>query len=256
MAEVKWIKIVTDIFDDEKILLIESMPEADAIIVIWFKLLCLAGKNNNSGVFLLNERIPYTDEMLSTIFRRPLNTVRLALKTFETYGMVEIVDGTITIPNWGKHQTLDQIEERRDYMRTYMAQRREKQRLLASGKVNSKVNSKANSKATVNLQEGEEDIEEEKKESIGGAAPPLPEKEPKKKYGQYGWVKLTEAEYQRLISEFGERVASHYISYVDESAEQTGNKNKWKNWNLTVRKAIRGKWGGGVPESGGWKEFD
>ena len=44
MAEVKWIKIVTDIFDDEKILLIETLPEADSIIVIWLKLLCLAGK--------------------------------------------------------------------------------------------------------------------------------------------------------------------------------------------------------------------
>ena len=31
MAEVKWIKIVTDIFDDEKILLIESLPEAESI---------------------------------------------------------------------------------------------------------------------------------------------------------------------------------------------------------------------------------
>ena len=86
MAEVKWIKIVTDIFDDEKILLIESMPDADSIIVIWFKLLCLAGKNNNSGVFTLNDKIPYTDEMFATIFRRPLNTVRMALKVFEQYG--------------------------------------------------------------------------------------------------------------------------------------------------------------------------
>ena len=85
MADVKWIKIVTDIFDDEKMLLIESMPSADSIIVIWFKLLCLAGKNNNSGVFLLNDKIAYTDEMLSTIFRRDVNTVRLALKSFELY---------------------------------------------------------------------------------------------------------------------------------------------------------------------------
>ena len=85
MAEVKWIKICTDIFDDEKILLIENMPEADSIIVIWFKLLCLAGKQNNGGVFMLNDKIAYTEEMLATIFRRPLNTVRLALKTFETY---------------------------------------------------------------------------------------------------------------------------------------------------------------------------
>ncbi|MFQ7297891.1 MAG: phage replisome organizer N-terminal domain-containing protein [Clostridium sp.] len=107
MATVKWIKIVTDIFDDEKMLLIESLPSADSIIVVWFKLLCLAGKNNNSGVFMLNERIAYTDEMLATIFRKDVNTVRFALKTFADFGMIEIIDNVITIPNWGKHQTLD-----------------------------------------------------------------------------------------------------------------------------------------------------
>ena len=117
MADVKWIKIVTDIFDDEKILLIESLPEADGVIVIWFKLLCLAGKNNNSGVFVMNDKIPYTDEMLSTIFRRPLNTVRMALKIFQQYGMIEIVNDVITIPNWGKHQNLDQIEAKNLYMK-------------------------------------------------------------------------------------------------------------------------------------------
>ena len=62
MSDIKWIKIVTDIFDDEKILLIESLPEADSIIVIWFKLLCLAGKQNNSGVFIMNNGIAYTDK--------------------------------------------------------------------------------------------------------------------------------------------------------------------------------------------------
>ena len=107
MGKVKWIKIVTDIFDDEKMLLIESLPSADSIIVIWFKLLCLAGKNNNSGVFLLHERIPYTDEMLATIFRKEVNIVRFALKTFNDFGMIELIDNVITIPNWSKHQTLD-----------------------------------------------------------------------------------------------------------------------------------------------------
>ena len=88
MAEIKWIKIVTDIFDDEKILLIESMPDKYAIITIWFKLLCLAGKQNNHGIFLLNDKIPFTDEMLATIFRMELNTVRLALETFSRFGMI------------------------------------------------------------------------------------------------------------------------------------------------------------------------
>lgn len=155
MSDVKWIKIVTDIFDDEKILLIESMPEADAIIVIWFKLLTLSGKINNGGVLMFNDKLPYTDEMLATIFRRPINTVRLAIKTFENFGMVEVINNTITIPNWSKHQTLDQLEERKEYMKNYMREYRDKQKLLAEGKVNSKANSKANVNSL------EEDIEEE-----------------------------------------------------------------------------------------------
>ena len=162
MAAVKWIKIVTDIFDDEKILLIESLPSADSIIVIWFKLLCLAGKNNNSGVFMLNERIAYTDEMLATIFRRDINTVRMALKTFEMYGMIETINNTIVIPNWSKHQTLDQLEERKEYMKEYMQRYREKQKALSEGKVNSKVNSKVN----VNSLDKEEDKEEDKEIDI------------------------------------------------------------------------------------------
>ena len=117
MAAVKWIKIVTDIFDDEKMLLIESLPGADAIIVIWFKLLCLAGKNNNSGVFMLNDKIAYTDEMLGTIFRKDINTVRFALKTFNYCGMVELIDNVITIPNWSKHQTLDAYEKKKERSR-------------------------------------------------------------------------------------------------------------------------------------------
>lgn len=137
MSEVKWIKIATEIFDDEKILLIESMPEADSIIVIWFKLLCMAGKQNNSGVFMLNDRIAYTDEMLATIFRRNINTVRLALATFEKFGMVEIVNNTYTIPNWEKHQQLDALEKSRDATKKRVQRYRAKQKMLASGKTGS-----------------------------------------------------------------------------------------------------------------------
>lgn len=169
MAEVKWIKIVTDIFDDEKILIIESMPEADSMIVIWFKLLCLAGKQNNSGVFTINNRIAYTDEMFSAIFRRPINTVRLALKTFETLGMVEIVNGTVTIPNWGKHQNLEKIAARNEYMRNYMQEYRERQKQLISGNsaVNDDVNANvstnnANSERHVSSLEEERDLEKER----------------------------------------------------------------------------------------------
>ena len=130
MADVKWIKITTDIFDDEKVLMIESLPSADSIIVIWFKLLAFAGKQNNNGVFIMNNRIAYTEEMLASIFRRDINLVRLALKVFHDYGMIDIIDNVITIPNWGKHQTLDAYEKKKARDRERIARKRAEQKAL------------------------------------------------------------------------------------------------------------------------------
>lgn len=62
-------------------------------------------------------------------------------------------------------------------------------------------------------------------------------------HGQYGWVKLTDDEYSRLIADLGEEETKRCITYVDESAQSTGNKNRWKDWNLTVRKCHRDGWG-------------
>jgi predicted phage replisome organizer len=135
MAEIKWIKLCTDVFDDEKIMLIESMPEADSIIVIWFKLLCFAGKQNNGGVFMLNDRMLYNDEMLAAIFRRPINLVRLALTTFENFGMVEIINNAYTIPNWEKHQNVDKMDEIREYNRLKQQESRARRRLLKQSNV-------------------------------------------------------------------------------------------------------------------------
>ena len=169
MADVKWIKITTDIFDDEKILLIESLPDSYAIITVWFKLLCLAGKQNNSGVFMMG-RIAYTEKMLATIFRMKETTVAMALQTFEQFGMVEIVDGVITIPNWGKHQNLEQLEERRNYQREYQKEYRRKQKLLAAAdNEEDKHSRKCLRKHNVNALEEDKDIdieEDEDKKSV------------------------------------------------------------------------------------------
>lgn len=156
MAEVKWIKIATDIFDDEKILLIESMPDSYAIITAWFKLLCLAGKQNNDGVFIMNDRIAYTDKMLATIFRMKETTVKLALDTFEQFGMIEKIDGAITIPNWGKHQTLDAYEKKKARDRKYQAARRARQKALISK--SSGASSESSSDVAVSDKEEDKDI--------------------------------------------------------------------------------------------------
>ena len=223
MADVKWIKITTDIFDDEKILLIESLPDAYAIITCWFKLLCLAGKQNNKGVFLMNDKIAYTDKMLATIFRMKESTVQLALKTFEEFGMIELVDGVITIPNWNKHQSLEQLEVRKEYMRNYMADYRAKQKQIAC-----KVNSKVNSKANVNTLEEDIDKELEEDKDINNKKPS------KHKYGEYQNVLLTDNEYNKLYQDFGN--AKDLITYLDEYIEMKGYKAK--SHYLAIRKWV------------------
>lgn len=166
MAEVKWIKIATDIFDDEKILLIEGLPDAYAIITVWFKLLCLAGKKNNGGVFLMNDKIPYTDKMLATIFRMNESTVKLALNAFEQFKMIEIVEGIITIPNWNKHQALDAYERKKERDRLYQEERRAKQRALIEK--SSDKSSERTSDVAVSDIDKEEDKDIDKERDIRG----------------------------------------------------------------------------------------
>jgi len=188
---------------------------------------------------MLNDKIAYTDEMLATIFRREVNVVRLALNTFRDFGMVEILNNVITIPNWAKHQTLDQLEERKEYMREYMQKYRDKQKMLTSGEC--KVNSKVNSKANVNSLEGEEEIDIDKEIDIEikeiDKSPPQSKKETKHKYGEYKHVSLTDIEYSKLIEEFGEPIIKQYIEKVDEYVEQFGK--RYKNYNLTIRNWLK-----------------
>ena len=107
MADVKWIKIAINMFDNRKIRQIETMPDGDSLLLIWVKLLCLAGNVNDGGYIYLTKEIPYTDEMLATQFNKPLTTIRLALKTFEQFGMIEVINNMILLSSWQKYQNTD-----------------------------------------------------------------------------------------------------------------------------------------------------
>ena len=138
MAEVSWIKLKVGMFDDSKIKYIEALPERDTIITIWVKLLTLAGKYNEQGYIMLSENLPYNEEMLANEFNRPLNSIRLALQTFETLGMTEIVQGVIKISNWEKHQNIEGLDKIREQNRLRKQKQRERQKLLPNNHVKSR----------------------------------------------------------------------------------------------------------------------
>ncbi|MCD8798656.1 phage replisome organizer N-terminal domain-containing protein [Mammaliicoccus sciuri] len=162
MAEVQWIKLKVGMFDDSKIKYIEALPERDTIITIWVKLLTLAGKYNEQGFIMLSENLPYNEEMLANEFNRPLNSVRLALQTFEKLGMIEQTQGVIKISNWEKHQNVEGMEKIRLQTRERVRKHREQKRLEVS---NDDVTLR-NATEKNREEENRKDKEEEKKEQI------------------------------------------------------------------------------------------
>lgn len=221
--EIKWIKLDVGLFDDEKIKLIQAMPDGNALIVIWLQLLCLAGRVNSDGFLLLTPEVPYTEDMLSATFHCPLNTIRMAMTLFERYGMIEIISDIFHVSNWRKHQSaegLDRIREQ-NRIRKQNERERNRQKLLPSG----------------------EALDGNQPPPPPPAPEPKPAKEERHKYGQYGWVKLTDKEYEKLLKDLGQTELERCITYIDESAQGNGNKNKWKDWNLVIRRCHREKWG-------------
>lgn len=132
MAEVKWIKLATDMFEDEKIDFIQSLPEGDAMLVIWVRLLTMAGKCNAGGYIFLTTDIPYTDEMLANRFKKPLNIVKLALETFQKLKMLELGNKGIFVSNFSKYQNLEGMEKikEREQARLRKRAQREREKLI------------------------------------------------------------------------------------------------------------------------------
>lgn len=134
MAEVKWIKMATNLPDSRKLKQIRRLPDGDSIALLWVFLMCLAGKVNENGLIYFTPEIPYTEEMLADEFDMDINTVRLGLSTFAKFGMIEIINDIICLSSWEKWQSVDRLSEIREYNRLAQQKSRAKKKLLLAEK--------------------------------------------------------------------------------------------------------------------------
>ena len=128
MNGVKWISITTDIFNDEKMCAIESLPDGMSIEIVWFKILCLAGTCNENGFLMITRDIPYTDEMLAKNFRMDIGIIKRALEIFQKMGMIEIVDDIYMVSNWMKYQNNAELQHIKETNRLRQQRYRERQK--------------------------------------------------------------------------------------------------------------------------------
>ena len=111
MAEVKWVKLTTDMFDNRKVKHLRRLPEGNNIVLIWVMLLTMAGRCNSGGMISLTENIPYTPKMLADELDFEENTVILALQALEQLDMIVTDNGFFTIAGWEEYQNADKLAE-------------------------------------------------------------------------------------------------------------------------------------------------
>ncbi len=229
MAEISWIKLKTTMFDDEKIRLIQAVPESDAILVIWIRLLVLAGKTNDDGLIYIQRNMPYTEEMLATLFDKPVNTVRLALQTLASFNMIDLnSDGVIAIANWGKHQNVEGLEKIREQNRLRAKRHYDKKK---DSNVSLTLDVTQPNATDIDIdKELELDKDIEKKKDV---APSKTKAKPTRhKYGEYKNVLLSDEQLEKLKKEFPADWEGR-IERVSSYCESTGK--SYKNYFATIK---------------------
>ncbi len=93
-----YLKLKESYFDDDSIILLESMQDGILYSYILLKLYLKSLKHD--GKLQLDEHIPYNAQMIATITRQQVGTIERALQIYEKLGLVEILeDSTVYMSN-------------------------------------------------------------------------------------------------------------------------------------------------------------
>ena len=130
MADVKWIKLTTNMFDNRKIKYLRKLPDGNNIVLLWVMLLTMAGRCNAGGMIFITENIPYTPKMLADELDFEENTVILGIQALENLDMICTKNGCFTIVGWEEYQNIDKLAELREQHRLSQAKYRQKQKAL------------------------------------------------------------------------------------------------------------------------------
>lgn len=234
MAEIKWIKITTDMFDNRKIKHLRRLPEGDSIVLLWVMLLTMAGRCNAGGMIFLTENIPYTAKMLADELDFEESTVQLGLQVLEQLDMVVMKNGHFAIAGWEEHQNIEGLDKIREQNRLRKQRQRDHERLLIC---DSHATSRDSHATEEDKEEDKDKDKEEERESIGEpTAPDTTPKAVRHKYGEYKNVFLTDEDLEKLKAEFPADWSKR-IDRLSGYIASTGK--KYKNHLATIRNWAR-----------------
>lgn len=212
-----YLKLKENYFDDDSIVLLESMQDGVLYSNILLKLYLKSLKHG--GRLQLDEDIPYTAQMIATITRQQIGTVERALQIFLKLGLVEVLDsGTFYMSNI--ELLIGQSSTEAERKRAARLQNKALSALRTSGGHLSDIRP-----PEIEIKK-EIDIELEKEGELKGQAIA-------RSYGRYENVFLTDTELSELQAELPEKWA-YYIERLSGYIASTGK--KYKNHAATIRR--------------------
>ncbi len=213
-----YLKLKESYFDDDAIVLLESMPDGILYSNILLKLYLKSLKNG--GKLQLDENIPYTAQMIATLTRQQVGTVERALGIFQQLGLVEQLHGGLLY--------MTDIELMIGQSSTE-AERKRAARLankaLPPPRTNGGHLSDIRPPEIEIKKEIDIEIEKERELKPGRAAPAA--------YGRYKNVILTDTELSELKAELPDKW-EYYIDRLSGYIASTGR--KYKNHAATIRR--------------------
>ena len=213
-----YLKLKESYFDDDAIVLLESMQDGMLYSNILLKLYLKSLKNG--GRLQLDEHIPYTAQMIATLTRHQIGTVERALAIFQQLGLVEQLDcGLLYMTDIELMigQSSTEAERKR-------AARLENKALLPP-RTNGGHLSDIRPPEIEIKKEIDIEIEKERELKPGRAAPAA--------YGRYKNVILTDTELSELKAELPDKW-EYYIDRLSGYIASTGR--KYKNHAATIRR--------------------
>lgn len=151
--EVKWIKLKVGMFDGvsfKKIKRAKIGGESfrDKLTAVWFELLDLGGKCNNSGALSTQEIAYKTYEDIAIMLDRETDEIELCMNFYLANNMVEILNDCYCLSNWCKYQNEEGLEKIREQTRLRVAKHRENQKLALENNTNNQCNVTCNATVT------------------------------------------------------------------------------------------------------------
>ena len=216
-----YLKLKENYFDDDSIVLLESMQDGVLYSNILLKLYLKSLKHG--GRLQLDEDIPYTAQMIATITRQQIGTVERALQIFLKLGLVEVLDsGTFYMSNIelliGQSSTEGE-RKKKERMRL------KRQKLLPSGGADICPPYSRGDICPPEIRDKRLDIRDKSIENR--------ESESARAYGRYQNVFLTDEELADLQASFP-TVWGQYIEKLSEYMASTGK--RYQSHAATIRR--------------------